>query len=56
MIYDAIGREIKTLVNQNLQPGSYEADFNGSNLPTGIYYYRLKVNGFFDIKKMVLVK
>lgn len=55
-IYDNLGREIAELVNQQLSPGTYEADFEGSKLSTGIYYYRLTAGDFTETKKMVLVK
>jgi hypothetical protein len=63
-IYDALGREIETLVNENLKPGSYEVSWNASAYPSGVYFYRLVVgdntnNGGYDYsesKKMVLVK
>jgi len=55
-VYDITGREIRTLVNEQLQPGSYEVGFNGSNLSSGIYFYRLVSGSFSDVKKMVLVK
>jgi hypothetical protein len=62
IIYDALGREVQTLVNENLSPGTYEVDFDGSNLPSGVYFYKLEVNehgsgqGFTETKKMVMIK
>jgi hypothetical protein len=55
-IYDILGREIQTLVNESLQPGSYEVTFDGSNLPSGIYFYRLETNNFVQTKKMLMIK
>jgi len=55
-VYDLIGREIAVLVNQHLKPGTYEVDFDGSNLPSGVYYYKLESGGFIETKKMVLIK
>lgn len=55
-IYDILGREVKTLINKKLSPGSYEVEWNASNFPSGIYFYRLKAQGFSESKKMVLVK
>jgi hypothetical protein len=55
-VYDMLGREVKTLVNSNMTQGNYAVVFESSNLASGIYYYRIKVNGFIDIKKMILVK
>jgi photosystem II stability/assembly factor-like uncharacterized protein len=56
MIFDITGREIATLVNEHLQPGSYEVTFDGSKLTSGVYYYRIKTNSFTDTKRMVLIK
>jgi len=56
IIYDILGKQIKTLVSQQLQPGTYEVDFEGSGLPSGTYYYRLTAGGFSETKKLTLVK
>ncbi|HMQ70329.1 MAG TPA: Omp28-related outer membrane protein [Ignavibacteria bacterium] len=56
VIYDMLGKEISSLVNQVLAPGSYQYSFNASNFPSGIYYYRIKTNEFTDIRKMILLK
>ncbi len=55
-IYDVLGREIATLVNKKQPPGRYRVNFNAGNLPSGIYYYRLKTNFFSETKKMLLLK
>ncbi|MCI0448415.1 MAG: T9SS type A sorting domain-containing protein [Chlorobi bacterium] len=55
-IYDMTGREVSTLVNQQLNAGSYSVDFDGSGLSSGVYFYRLHAGGFSDVKKMNLVK
>jgi hypothetical protein len=55
-IYDILGRKIKDLVNENLQPGSYEVTFDGSNLPSGVYFYQLRVGDFVQTRKLVLLK
>jgi hypothetical protein len=55
-IYDITGREIKTLVNEYLNPGTYEVTFDGSNFASGVYFYELKTNNFVITKKMVLIK
>jgi hypothetical protein len=55
-VYNAVGEEIGILVNQDLSPGIYRADFDGSNLPSGVYYYRLEAGDFTQTKKMVLIK
>jgi photosystem II stability/assembly factor-like uncharacterized protein len=55
-VYDALGKEIQTLVNEQLSPGTYEVDFDGSNLPSGVYYYKLEAGSFTKTRKMVLIK
>jgi Secretion system C-terminal sorting domain len=60
-VFDALGREVQVLVNQKLSPGTYEVDFDGSNLPSGVYYYRLDASAplsltYSETKKMVLIK
>ena len=62
-IFDVLGREVAILLNENLQPGIYEVVWDGSNYPSGIYFYKLEVNEnssskylFMDTKKLVLVK
>ncbi|MGH2575428.1 MAG: T9SS type A sorting domain-containing protein, partial [Ignavibacteria bacterium] len=55
-IYDVVGREIATLVNEQLKPGTYEADFDASNYPSGVYLYKLIAGDFVETKKMVLIK
>ena len=56
-IFDVSGREVQTLVNETLKPGTYEAAFDGSKLPTGIYFYTLFADGNkIDTKKLVLIK
>ena len=56
VIYDILGKEIAVLVNEQLKPGSYEAEWNASNYPSGVYYYKLISGDYTDSKKMVLVK
>jgi flagellar hook assembly protein FlgD len=55
-IYDSIGREIKTFVNEIKNSGTYEAQFDGSNLTSGVYFYKLQVNGNSIVKQMLLLK
>lgn len=60
-IYDILGREITTLVNEKLKPGTYEIPFSmnqntGLQLPSGIYFYRINAGDFSDIRRMVLIK
>jgi endo-1,3(4)-beta-glucanase len=56
VVYDALGREIAMLVNDELVPGIYKIDFNASQLASGVYFYRLDAGDFTDVKKMMLVK
>ncbi len=55
-IFDVLGKEVATLVNETKQPGFYTADFNASNLASGIYFYRIDAGEFSSVKKMMLVK
>jgi len=55
-VYDALSKEVEVLLNQQLQPGTYEADWDASTYPSGVYYYRLESGSFTDTKKMVLIK
>ncbi len=55
-IYNSLGKEIKTLVSEQLKPGIYEADFNSSNLPSGVYFYKLITKDYYESRKMVLLK
>ncbi|MBZ0203393.1 MAG: T9SS type A sorting domain-containing protein [Ignavibacteria bacterium] len=55
-IYDLLGKEVTTLVNENLAPGTYEVDWNASNYSSGIYYYQLNSGDLTESKKMILVK
>ncbi len=56
IIFDALGKEVTTLVNENLGAGSYEAEFNGSNFSSGIYFYKLEAGDFSEVKRMILLK
>jgi serine protease len=56
MVYDILGQEVATLVNQQQNPGNYEINFDASNLPSGVYFYQLKTNSYTSIKKMILLK
>ena len=55
-IYDIFGREIDTLVDAKQNPGNYKINFNAKNLPSGIYFYQIKANGFSKTKKMILLR
>jgi hypothetical protein len=55
-IYDALGSEVSTLVNQQLNAGIYEVNWDASASPSGVYFYRLVTDGYSETKKMVLTK
>jgi hypothetical protein len=55
-VYDVLGNEIATLVNEEKPVGEYEVEFEGTGLPSGIYFYQLKAGSFIQTKKMVLLK
>jgi len=55
-IYDILGKEIATLVNENKAAGNYEIIFNASDLPSGMYIYKIQSGSFTDAKKMLLTK
>ena len=60
-IYDILGNEVATLVNEKKPPGSYEASFNTETigkviLTSGIYFYKLTVGDYSSTKKMILIK
>ncbi len=55
-LYDVSGKEISTIVNENLSAGVKETDFDASNLSSGVYFYIIRTNNFTQTKKMVLLK
>jgi hypothetical protein len=55
-VYDLLGREIATLVNEMKSAGSYTATFNAANMPSGVYYYKLKAGNYSSVKKLLLLK
>jgi hypothetical protein len=55
-VYDVLGNEIATLVNEELSPGEYEVEFDAEQLTSGIYFYTLKAGSFVQTKKMILLK
>ncbi len=56
IIYDLLGREVATLVNEQLKPGTYEVDWDGTGFASGVYFYSLVTNDFVETKRMVLIK
>lgn len=55
-VYDIMGREVETIVNERLAAGIYEVMFDGSGFASGVYFYRLTAEGYSETKKMVLVR
>ena len=56
-VYDVLGRRVSEIVNENQRPGTYSVSFDGFNLSSGVYYYRLTADGdVIDTKKMILIK
>jgi hypothetical protein len=55
-VYDVLGNEVATLVNEEKPVGSYKFEFSASNLPSGIYFYQLTAGKFIETKKMILIK
>ena len=55
-VYNSIGETVTELVNQRQEQGNYSIEFNASNLPSGIYLYKIQTNNFTDVKKMILLR
>jgi hypothetical protein len=55
-VYDILGSEVATLVNEEKPIGTYETTWYAENLPSGVYFYRLQANNFTQIRKMILLK
>jgi hypothetical protein len=55
-IYNVLGSEIVTLINEEKPIGIYEVEFDGTALPSGIYFYQLRAGSFIETKKMMLMK
>jgi len=55
-VYNLVGQVIKVLVSEVQTPGRYEVEFDGSELTTGVYLYKLQINGFTSVKRMTLLK
>ena len=57
VVYDLLGRTVATLINNEFkEAGNYKADFDGINLASGVYFYRIEAGDFTSVKKMLLVK
>ena len=55
-VFNVLGTEIETLVNEEKSVGTYELNWNAANLPSGIYFYKLQTSNFVQIRKMILLK
>jgi len=55
-VYDLLGKEVKTLVSENLKAGRYKVEFDGSGLSSGIYFYKIETGDFIQTKRMLLIK
>jgi hypothetical protein len=55
-VYGVLGKEVATLVNKELPAGTYEVEFDGSELTSGVYFYKLQAAEFIEIKKMTFLK
>jgi ligand-binding sensor domain-containing protein len=55
-VYNTLGQVVGNLVDDRLQAGSHEVEFNASHLPSGVYFYRLQAGEYVDVKKMILLK
>ncbi len=55
-VFDILGNQAATLVNEVKETGSYEVEFNGNSLPSGIYFYKLTAGSFTETKKCILMK
>lgn len=55
-VYDLLGKEVAVPLNEFLQPGTYQVNFNAQNLSSGVYFYQLKTDNFIETKKLILLK
>jgi len=55
-IYDVLGREVITLVSEELNAGSHQINFNASTYSSGVYFYQLKADEFIQTRKMILLR
>jgi len=56
IVFNQLGQEVATLINEELQGGSYEYTFNADKLSSGVYFYRIITDSFTDTKKMLLIR
>ena len=55
-VFDVLGREVATLVNENLQAGKHTITWDAGNLPSGVYYYKLQTEKFTETRKLMLTR
>ena len=55
-VLNILGEEIRVLINEEKEAGYHEIDFNGSDLPSSVYFYRIQAGNFIDTKKMILLR
>ena len=56
IVYDILGKEVATILNENLKAGEHEIELSSMNLPEGTYFYKLIIDGYSETKKMILIK
>jgi hypothetical protein len=55
-VYDILGNEVATIVNEKLPAGNYKYQWNAGGLASGVYFYKLQAGKFIDLKKLILLK
>ena len=55
-VFNSIGQEVAVILNQELSPGTYKADWNAADYPSGVYYYKITAGDYTETKKMILIK
>jgi len=56
VVYNTLGEKVIQLVNGEIEAGSYSVELNATDLPSGVYFYRLQAGSFIETKKMILLK
>lgn len=56
VVYNSVGQTVENLVNERQSTGRYSVEFNATNLPSGVYFYRIKADNYVDVKKMLILK
>jgi hypothetical protein len=55
-VFNLVGQELSVLVYENKKPGVYEVEFDAQDLPSGVYLYKLQINGYVSVKRMTLIR